>query len=89
MKRIGKPMKFIIYNFSMIVLFFIVYLLLIDQLATSRSGDIGVLDVFNLSVTIQTAIGITLIYPTAILPKIAIILQQLFLIFGNLLIFHI
>jgi len=85
----GKPMKLIIYNFTMLIGFFIMYILLRNQLDTSKpKGDIDLVDLFNLSATIQTAIGITLIYPTGLLAKIVIITQQLMLIFGNLLIFH-
>ena len=85
----GKPMKLIIYNFTMIIGFFIMYILLLDQLGTSKpKGDISILDLFNLAATIQSAIGITLIYPTGTLAKIVLIVQQLMMIFGNLLIFH-
>lgn len=89
MKRLGKIMKIIIYNSFMIILFFILYMVFKKDFATTAPGGvITTLDLFNLSSTIQTAVGITLIYPITTIGKWLNIIQQLLLIFGNLLIFH-
>ena len=77
-------------------MFFIIYLLLRKQIGANKAIKDGkdkndepsVLDIFNLAVTIQTSVGVPLVYPITPLAKSITIIQQILLIFGNLFIIH-
>jgi hypothetical protein len=92
-KRNG-PMKPILYNLFMILVFFIIYLLLRKQIGANKPAKDGkdtepsIIDIFNLAVTIQTSVGVPLVYPITPLAKSVTIIQQILLIFGNLFIIH-
>lgn len=86
------PVGPIIYNLLMVLLFFIIYLLMRKQFGVNKTENNDtvptVLDIVNLAVTLQTAVGVPMIYPITTLAKTITILQQFLLIFGNLFILH-
>jgi len=86
------PVGPILYNLLMVLLFFIIYLLLRKQFGSNKTENNdttpSVLDIVNLAVTLQTAVGVPLVYPITPLAKSITIIQQFLLIFGNLFILH-
>ena len=78
----------ILYNLIIIILFFILYSSLSDQFVTNENKKVDTMDLLNLSITIQSTVGNTLIKPTTTTTKCAITIQQFLLIFGNLFILH-
>jgi hypothetical protein len=86
------PIGPIIYNLLMVLMFFIIYLLIRKQFGVNKTENNdtvpSVLDIVNLAVTLQTAVGVPMIYPITTLAKTITILQQFLLIFGNLFILH-
>ena len=88
MKREKRPTLVILYNLVLIVVFFIVYLVLADHFATSDRKKPEVIDILTLSVTLQTAVGFSSLTPVTNTGKIILLVQQIFLIFGNLIILH-
>lgn len=80
----------IIYNLLAITLFFIVYLAIRNHFTKSdEKKPPSVLDILNLSITMQTSVGNPYIIPKTPISKFIITLQQFLLIFGNLFILHI
>lgn len=92
MKKRNGPFIPILYNLTMILIFFIIYLILRKDFGANKITDTNdtpsILDIFNLAVTLQTAVGVPLVYPMTFIAKCMTILQQILLIFGNLLILH-
>ena len=80
----------IIYNFSAIVVFFIIYLIMRNHFTILNSDKKATtLDLLNLAITMQTSVGNPYISPKTSVSKFMITLQQFLLIFGNLFILHI
>jgi hypothetical protein len=88
MKRRKRPTLVILYNLILIVVFFVVYLLFADHFITSDRKKPEVIDILNLSVTLQTSVGFSTLSPVTNTGKIILLIQQTFLIFGNLIILH-
>ena len=100
-KRIKKEhlLAPILYNFLMIVIFFIIYSLIRDQFGSNRTSDKmniqdkgtppSIIDIIGLAVTLQNAVGVPMVYPKTNLAKFFTILQQFLLLFGNLLVLYI
>ena len=86
MKQISQT---ILYNISLVVIFFIIYSMIIEQFITLDKEKAATIDVLNLSVTLQTSVGNTFVRPTTSFAKIMITIQQFLLIFGNLFILHV
>ena len=87
MKRVPRA---IIYNFSAIVVFFIIYLIMREHFILLNSDKKATtLDLINLSVTMQTSVGNPYIRPQTSVAKFMVTFQQFLLIFGNLFILHI
>jgi hypothetical protein len=80
----------VIYNFSAIVVFFIIYLIMRNHFTILNSDKKATtLDLLNLSITMQTSVGNPYLSPKTSVSKFMITLQQFLLIFGNLFILHI
>uniref|UniRef100_A0A6C0HRC4 Potassium channel domain-containing protein n=1 Tax=viral metagenome TaxID=1070528 RepID=A0A6C0HRC4_9ZZZZ len=79
----------IIYNLIAISMFFIIYLLIRDHFTKDSNDPASILDVLNLSITMQTSVGSPYIVPKTSIAKFIITMQQFLLIFGNLFILHI
>lgn len=88
MKKGKRPTIVIIYNLTLIIVFFIIYYIIKDHFLNSEKKTPRIVDLFNLSITMQTSVGYSTFYPVTDLAKIVLIIQQLFLIFGNLIILH-
>ena len=80
----------IVYNLITISMFFIIYFLIRDHFIKEDSkAPASVLDILNLSITMQTSVGSPYILPQTTIAKFIITMQQFLLIFGNLFILHI
>jgi len=88
MKRGKRPTLVILYNLVLIFIFFTIYLLLAGHFVTTDKQKPEVIDIFTLSVTLQTAVGYTNLIPVTNVGKLIVLVQQIFLIFGNLIILH-
>ena len=88
MKRGKRPTLVILYNITLMIIFFVVYLLLAGHFVTSDKQKPEVVDILTLSVTLQTAVGYTNLIPVTNVGKLIVLVQQIFLIFGNLIILH-
>jgi len=86
MKQLSRT---ILYNLTLITIFFIIYLFLGDQFKSNDNTKVSVMDLLNLSITFQTSVGNTFATPTTPLAKFMITFQQFLLVFGNLFILHI
>jgi len=88
MKRKKRPTIVILYNLFLIIIFFIIYSISADHFITADKKKPEILDLLNLSVTLQTAVGFTTISPKTNIGKSILLFQQILLIFGNLIILH-
>jgi len=85
------PVGPILYNLIMVLIFFIIYFILRKQFGSNKPDNNttpSLLDIVNLAVTLQTAVGVPMVYPITPLAKSITIIQQFLLIFGNLFILH-
>ena len=88
----------IVYNISSIFVFFIIYVCLRDQFKSNKTNDKmnlqdahkapSPIDMIELSITLQNAVGVPMVYPTTFTAKLFTVLQQFLLVFGNLLVFY-
>lgn len=87
-------MRFIInsigFHVLMLLLFTIIYYNLPHGHLVNQNSEqnVQLLDLFNLSTTIQAGVGMSSIIPTTALAQSIIIFQQLMLIVGNVSILH-
>ena len=88
MKKVKRPTVVILYNLSLMVIFFVVYLLLAGHFATTDKQKPDLVDILTLSVTLQTAVGYTNLIPITSVGKLIVLVQQILLIFGNVIILH-
>ena len=88
MKRGKRPTIVILYNLALIAVFFVIYLVIREHFLTAEKKKPDLIDILTLSVTIQTSVGFSTLSPVTNLGKIVLIIQQIFLIFGNLIILH-
>ena len=90
MRKVKRPTIVILYNLIVMLLFFIIYYLIRHHFSNNvgSSKDAKLIDIINLSVTIQTSVGVSNLVPITDVAKIFLVLQQILLIFGNLIILH-
>jgi hypothetical protein len=88
MKRQKRPTIVILYNLILIAIFFVVYYVARHHFVNEANSEPELIDIFNLSVTIQTAVGVSSFMPKTNVGKIILIIQQILLLFGNLIILH-
>ena len=88
MKRGKRQTIVILYNLALIGVFFVIYLVIREHFLTAEKKKPDLIDILTLSVTIQTSVGFSTLSPVTNLGKIVLIIQQIFLIFGNLIILH-
>ncbi len=89
-------MKYVIrgalYNFLCIILFSIIYYFIRNELDPSENSTTYIepkfTDVLFLSTTIQAGVGYSLLIPRTTFSKYIMLIQQLFMIFTNLLMFY-
>jgi len=86
--RSNKPAIAIFYNLLVIFTFFIIYYLIQNQFE-NRVKKTTSIDIANLAITLQTSAGYTNLIPVSKLANSLVAIQQMLLIFGNLIILHI
>ena len=86
----NKLPRTILYNLVAVSTFFLIYLFSIDHFVSlDGNKKPALLDLLNLSITMQTSVGNPYIKPITPFAKLMVTTQQFFLIFGNLFILHI
>jgi hypothetical protein len=86
MKSYKNVIAPIVYNLSVVIIFALIYSL--PSVEFKEDTPItSFLDYIGLSITIQTGVGLTSLHPIDSLSKFIVILQQMLLLFGNLIIF--
>ena len=70
----------VIFHFSCIIVFGILYYYLRDDFAEKEGVNLEIIDYALLSTTIQAGVGISELYPTSFYGKIAMIIQQLIML---------
>jgi len=69
-----------ILNLCSIIFFAFLYNYLYTEFDVQNNGKINFIDCFLLSATVQAGVGVSNIYPSKNLAKIAMIIQQIFMI---------
>ena len=79
----------VIFHLFIIILFAIIYSQLTDQFHVMEEDKKSPIDFLLLSTTIQASVGISDLYPLSYYTKIAVIIQQLLMLFTHVITLYI
>lgn len=79
----------VIFHFVCILIFAFIYFNVSEQFHVHKEDNRGIIDFILLSTTIQAGVGITDLYPTSSYTKIAVIIQQMIMLFTHVITLYI